>query len=213
VSEDPYLDANGVLTNLLGITDSDHLRQAEADLSFAAMLRLAARPLSGDYDLTHLRAFHRALFGAVYPWAGRLRTVRLARTEHDMFCFPRFIESAAANVFERLARANHLRGLDRPTFARRLAYYHSEINAIHPFREGNGRTQWAFLGQLARDAGWHVAWARLGAETNDRASAAALHGDLSHLGTMVDGLISPSHPPTPGGADLIRESIDGLAGE
>jgi cell filamentation protein len=195
VSEDPYLDASGVLSNLLGITHPERLSQAEADLSFAAMLRITARPLPGNYDLTHLQAFHRALFGAVYPWAGHLRTVRLARTEHDMFCFPQFIGSAATTVFERLARPDHLRGLDRPAFTDQLAYYYSEINAIHPFREGNGRTQRAFLGQLARDAGWHIAWARLDAEANNGASAAALHGDLSVLTSMMDALVTPVSKP------------------
>lgn len=72
MSADPYTDEFGILINLLGVTDTDRLRQAEADLSYAAMLRLAEHPLPGSYDLAHLRGFHRALFGAVYPWAGHV---------------------------------------------------------------------------------------------------------------------------------------------
>jgi cell filamentation protein len=188
---DPYLDADGVLVNRLGITSAAALSRAEADLSFAAMLRLSVRPLPGSYDLHHLREFHRQIFGALYPWAGELRTVDLARTSQDMFCRWRFIESYAAGVFGALAAENLLAGLSRPHFVRRLAHFHGEINAIHPFREGNGRAQRAFLGQLAREAGWRVAWSELDAAENDTASAASLQGDLEPLVTMLDGMVRP----------------------
>lgn len=192
---DPYVGAAGVLMNVLRITDHERLRQVDADLSFAAMLRLADRPLAGDYDLAHLQAFHHALFAAVYPWAGQLRTIRLARSAHDVFCFPQFIDSTAADVFRNLHRDHHLRGLDRPTFVARLAHYYGEVNAIHPFRDGNGRAQRAFFGQLARAAGWRVNWARIDARTNARASAAALHTDISHLTAMFDDLVTAIAEP------------------
>ncbi|GAA2543764.1 hypothetical protein GCM10010435_10120 [Winogradskya consettensis] len=73
----------------------------------------------------------------------------------------------------------------------RLAHYYGEINAIHPFRDGNGRAQRAFLGQLAKDAGWRVAWSELDAAENDAASAAALHGDIGPLVAMLDDMVRP----------------------
>jgi cell filamentation protein len=187
--EDPYLDANGVLLNNLGITTAAELSQAEADLSFAAMLRLSVHPLPGAYDLTHLQRFHQQLFGAVYPWAGKLRTVDLARTAQDMFCRWPFIESFSAGVFQALADEERLAGLPRATFVTRLAHYYGEINAIHPFRDGNGRTQRAFLGQLARDAGWRIAWSALDQHENDAASAAALQGDVAPVNRMLEQLV------------------------
>jgi cell filamentation protein len=51
-------------------------------------------------------------------------------------------------------------------FVERLAYYYGEINARHPFREGNGRTQRAFTRQLAASAGWSVDWSDLDREQN-----------------------------------------------
>lgn len=65
-NEDPYVDADGVLVNKLGITSPAALSQAEADLSFAAMLHLSTHTLPGSYDLAHLCGFHRRIFGAVY---------------------------------------------------------------------------------------------------------------------------------------------------
>ncbi|HTX07461.1 MAG TPA: Fic family protein [Solirubrobacteraceae bacterium] len=75
----------------------------------------------------------------------------------------------------------------------RITHYHAELNAVHPFREGNGRTQRAFLAQLARDAGHHIAWARLHADRNVEASRASLHGDNRLLREMLNELVEPAH--------------------
>src|SRR5215207_4185468 len=190
--EDPYVDTNGVLLNNLGITSGVALSQAEADLGFAAMLRLSIRPLPGTYDLGHLQSFHREIFGAVFPWAGELRTVDIARTAQNVFCRWAFIESYSAGVFASLAAEQRLAGLARNAFVARLAHYYGEINAIHPFREGNGRTQRAFLGQLAREAGWRIAWSEMDGDQNDTASAAALRGDTTPLIVMFESLVRPS---------------------
>ncbi len=190
-SEDPYVDASGVLINKLGITSVAALSRAEADLSLAAMLGLSVHSLPGSYDLGHLCRFHQRIFGAVYAWAGQLRTVDIARTPQDMFCRWSFIESYSAGVFSELSAEGMLTGLARNAFVARLAHYYGEINAIHPFREGNGRTQRAFLGQLARDAGWRIAWSELDGPENDAASSAALQGDIKLLIAMFEGLIRP----------------------
>ena len=188
---DPYVDGNGVFLNSLGLTSADVLARAEADLSFAVLLRLSTRPIPGSYDLEHLRAFHLEIFGAVYPWAGELRRVDIARSRNDMFCRWQFIESYSAGVFAELGAEECLRRLARNAFVGRLAHYYAEVNAIHPFREGNGRSQRAFLAQLARDAGWRIAWSELDREKNDTASAAGLHGDPRPLRDLLDGLVRP----------------------
>jgi cell filamentation protein len=92
---DPYSDpSSGVLYNRLGINDAETLRRVEADLSYAAIVDLGSRILPGGYDLTHLRSFHREIFGDIYPWAGELRSVGIAKT--DPFCLPQHIEPYAA---------------------------------------------------------------------------------------------------------------------
>jgi cell filamentation protein len=188
VTVDPYVDpSNGVLRNRLGITNPLRLMAAEADLSFAALADLGTRTLDGAYDLAHLQAFHREIFGDIYPWAGEIRTVGLARTE--VFCLPHHIESYAAEVFADLAKERRLHGYGRPTFVERLTHYLAEINAIHPFRDGNGRAQRAFIRQLARQAGWPIDWSALDRERNDNACRASLRGDLAPLRTLLDELV------------------------
>jgi len=190
---DPYLDpVGGVLRNLLAITDAAELARAEAALSASRLIDLERRRLPGRYDLAHLQAFHRYILGDVYDWAGQLRTVSIAKG--SVFCLPQHLESYAADVFGRLAAADRLRGLARDPFITALAGFLADVNALHPFREGNGRTQRAFFSQLAHDAGHHIAWVRMDPDHNMAASAAAHHGDLAPLRAMLDQLTDPPHP-------------------
>ena len=195
---DPYLDpASGVLRNLLGITDAAELARAEAALSASRLIDLERRRLPGRYDLSHLQAFHRYILRDVYGWAGQLRTVSIAKG--SVFCLPQHLESYAADVFSRLAAADRLRGLARDPFITALAGYFADVNALHPFREGNGRAQRAFFSQLAHDAGHHIAWVRMDPDRNMAACAAAHHGDLAPLREMLDQLTDLPHPSGPPG--------------
>ena len=146
---DPYLDpGSGVFRNRLGLTDRTELAAVEKRLSTARIAQLKRRRLPGRYDLDHLRAFHWTIFQDVYPWAGQLRTVLIVKAGGS-FCLPHQIQDTAAGIFDRLATAGHLRGRDREGFLDGLVPLLAEVNALHPFREGNGRTQRAFLSQLA----------------------------------------------------------------
>jgi cell filamentation protein len=91
---------------------------------------------------------------------------------------------------ENLAREDFLRGLDRPEFVDQLTHYTSELNAIHPFREGNGRTQRVFLELLARDAGYHLDWSRTTEHENVEACVAAIEGDLKLLHDLLEAVVS-----------------------
>jgi cell filamentation protein len=196
VSWDPYLDLqSGVLRNQLGITDRAELAQAEAELTGYRLIELQLNPLTGRYDLAHLQAFHRHVFGDVYDWAGELRTVSIGKGQ--LFCLPQHLVSYAGEVFGRLADEDHLRGLGRTEFVDRLTALLADVNALHPFREGNGRTQRAFLAQLARDAGYRIRWAAMDPERNVAASAAAHRGDNTLLRAMLDELVEQCRDDAP----------------
>ena len=106
-----------------------------------------------------------------------------------MFCLPQYIDSSAAAIFHELHDEGCLRGLHHDAFVGRLAYYLGEVNALHPFREGNGRTHRAFFGQLARDAGFTLAWQHLDPVRNVEASAAIMRGDPEPMREMLGLLV------------------------
>ena len=188
VTVDPYADPKtGLLRNRLGIDDADRLREAEAGLSLAALAELAFRIVPGAYDLEHLCAFHREIFGDIYPWAGEIRIVGIAKS--DPFCLPQHIETYSAEVFDSLAKERFLRGLTCERFVERVTHYLAEVNAIHPFREGNGRTQRAFFRQLAEEAGWPIDWSALTETGNTEASMASLRGDNRLLHDLMNSVV------------------------
>ncbi|WP_281291975.1 Fic/DOC family protein [Streptomyces tailanensis] len=124
----------------------------------------------------------------MYHWAGELRTVDIAK--HTPFCPLQHMTAYAAEVFGRLRAADHLRGLARDDFVRAAAGLYGDTNALHPFREGNGRTQRAFLTELGRQAGWPINWAGLDADENEHASIKSFLGDNQPLERMLDRLVS-----------------------
>jgi cell filamentation protein, protein adenylyltransferase len=185
---DPYLDLqSGLLRNRMGITDARELRHVEAALTASRIYDLIRKPIPGTYDLTHLRAFHRHVFQDIYDWAGELRTVSIGRGR--LFSLPQHLEADADELFSWLARADHLRGRHRATFVDDLTELYADLNALHPFRDGNGRTQRTFLGQLAVDAGHPIHWAALDPSENVAASKAAHEGDNDALRLLLDRLV------------------------
>jgi cell filamentation protein len=189
VSGDPYLDPRtGIFRNRLGLNDRTALAAAEKTLTTVRLDQLKRRRLPGNYDLEHLRVFHWTIFQDVYPWAGQLRTVLIVKAGAS-FCLPHQIVDTAAEVFARLADDRYLRGRGRDTFLDGLTALLVEINALHPFREGNGRTQRAFLSQLARDAGYRLRWEHVDRDANIDAARAAADGDLAPMRTLLDPVV------------------------
>jgi cell filamentation protein len=186
--DDPYTDpVSGVLRNKLGLATAEALEAAERDITYTTLIRLREAPVRPSYDLPHLRAIHRRLFGDIYEWAGQIRTVAIAKA--SPFCLPRYIEPSADEIFRQLSSENFLRSLDREAFLDRLTYYLGEVNAVHPFREGNGRAQRAFFAQLADDAGFTLAWQRLDAARNIAASASIMRGDAAPMRKLLADLV------------------------
>lgn len=183
--QDPYLDPKtGLLRNLVGATSQAQLDQIEVAFSSIRHLELIERPIVGAFDMRHLQAIHKHLFGDVYPWAGEIRTVLIDKGQ-TRFAMPHRIEPEGVKFFQLLAKDNHLKGLDAGRFTVRAARYMGEINVLHPFREGNGRTQRAFMSQLAREAGYSLTWIGITREEMTKACIEAFYGDSDILAGLI----------------------------
>ena len=156
---DPHFDsANGVLRNLRGLTDPRQLDRFEGRQAFKALIDLTINPVFGNFDQVHLQAIHQRIFAQVYPWAGELRRVNIARKGSYPFALVQFLQRNLDKLFSQLASEGHLKGLGVRSFVDRAAFYLGELNTLHPFREGNGRTQREFIRELALEAGYKLNW-------------------------------------------------------
>lgn len=182
---DPYLNkSTGVLRNLLDMKDQTELDKVESSLSFLRATELREKPVKGKFDLAHLQEIHRRLFVDLYDWAGQIRQVKIVKGA-TVFALPSAIEGAARQLFGQLEREQHLHGLSVELFSERAAYFLGEINVLHPFREGNGRAQREFIGQLAQAAGYRLDWSGIGQTDMVRASIAAYNGDSVPMAVLI----------------------------
>jgi cell filamentation protein len=136
--DDPYVyPGTTVLRNRLDIQDAEGLEVFEVE---AAQVRAEQGLPEGGFDPAHYCAVHRHLFGDVCAWAGEYRTVRIAKGA-TMFCYPENIAAQMDTLFRGIEGGARFRDLTPKEFVTRLAEFLAELNAIHPFREGNGRTR------------------------------------------------------------------------
>lgn len=173
-----------VLRNKADLTNQTELDAFEADITAVRLVELGENPVEGQFDLQHLQRIHYALFQDVYEWAGEIRTVDISR-QKSRFANARHLESYAQSLFGELAKERRLKDCNIDQAAQRLAHYLSEINAIHPFREGNGRTQRVFIAQLAQGAGYRLDYSDLEQELVYSAMEAAFHGDEKPLANLI----------------------------
>lgn len=142
-----YLDSN-VLINELNIKDEKTLSMYEAKITAAKSLALRQKGITGNFDKAHFLSIHKYLFEDIYPFAGKLRKENIAKGEFR-FAMWEYIEQELDRLLENLKKENYLEGLQKEDLAKRLSYYLSELNVLHPFREGNGRANREFIRQLA----------------------------------------------------------------
>jgi cell filamentation protein len=150
MNDDPYVyPGTFVLKNRLGIRNPEELDRVERQLVRERIVEGVPR---GNFDLGHLKAIHHHLFQDVYDWAGQIRTVEISKGE-SQFQFRQYIDTGMADVHRRLAKADFLGGMAQSDFAAAAGPIIGDVNYVHPFREGNGRTQLQYLKQLAEQAG------------------------------------------------------------
>jgi len=159
--------------------------------AFEAMIttQRAEEPLPrGLLGYAHYRAIHRHLFQDVFDCAGKPRSVRIAKGG-NMFCYPEHINGEMNKLFDQLRHEGLLQGLKSREFATGAAHVLAELNAVHPFREGNGRTQLAYLALLGANAGHSVALERMNPAAMLRAMIASFQSDERPLASLIEGLI------------------------
>ncbi len=144
-----------VLINNLNIRNSKDLSFYEAKITAAKSLDLRQKGVTGKFDKEHFLSIHKYLFEDIYPFAGKFREENIAKGEFR-FAMWEYIEQELDKLLESLKKENYLANLSKEEMAKRLSYYLSELNVLHPFREGNGRANREFIRQLALKNGYNL---------------------------------------------------------
>lgn len=188
---DPYCYAGtSILKNIPGIRDQAALDKFE----LASTAQRSDEPLPvGKFSVSHYCATHHHIFQDVYRWAGKFRTVRISK-DGSVFCYPENIQTEMKRLFSDLRTKRHLQQLGSDKFSSEAAHFLATLNAVHPFREGNGRTQMTFLTLLADHAGHPFHLDRLVPDRFLRAMVASFHGDETLLTAEIRMLTNDNAP-------------------
>jgi len=141
-----------VLENRLDIRDGGRLLAAEIQLVSIRLYQLYEQPIPGNFDLKHLCSIHQHIFQDIYEWAGKLRTVNIAKK--SLFCLVQHMQAYSMTIFPAYYN-DCMRAKDsRDKFIHVFTSHYADLNALHPFREGNGRSQWEFARELCLECGY-----------------------------------------------------------
>lgn len=184
------------LINKLDIRDEEQLSSVEADTTFAKASTLEQQPIEGNFDFTHYKAIHRFLFEDLYEWAGQIRTIDISK-KGTAFVKASEINELAFNCFERLKENDYFCNLPFEEFVDNITDFYCVTNMLHPFREGNGRTQRVFIAQLIRYAGYEIDFAEIDPDELMIATIQAANGVTDGLRVLFEEHISQDQEMIP----------------
>lgn len=177
-----YNDSD-VLKNKLNIKDAEKLYELErhiTDLKTGIVYQMADK--KRVIGKSFFMSIHKILFEDIYDWAGKIRTVDISKG--TLFCRTFAISAELERVFKELADEKYLQICEEDELVYRMSYFLSELNAIHPFREGNGRTQRLFMEIIAYKAGYYLDFSEVTDKEMIEASYESFHRDYEKMNSI-----------------------------
>ena len=180
-SEGYCYPGTNVLKNKLGIKDDNSLTNAEREITSIKMLILYNDPISTDYSFNTLCNIHKTIFEDIYEWAGQIRHGDFFSKGNSIFCRGQFITENANRIIDNLQKEKFLKGYRKTEFIEKIAYYMGEVNALHPFRDGNGRSSREYFRQLSLNANFILDFSKTKKEKLLSADIEAFNGKYESL--------------------------------
>ncbi len=187
-SDDCY-PGTRVLINKFGITDENKLSELETVITYSISAKLFLAELKPDFDFSDYKEIHYQL-NELYDWAGKIRTIPISKMK-TVFTVPDKIEDLGRRIFSRLKKEKYFVNYNRADFIEEIADLYNSLNRLHPFREGNGRTQRVFIVQLIRNADYDISFDLINSETLVIGSILAASGSFDVLRDFFDSNITP----------------------
>ncbi len=179
-----------VLINKFGCRDAKQLQELEARSTMGNLVYLQLHPVSGVFDFKHLKDIHYFIFQDVFDWAGQIRTVDIGK--NNLFCRAVFINDYAKEVFDDFYTSCQEASGDKDAFVEQVVSHYADMNALHPFREGNGRSQREFTRELCLKCGYVFDLTSTTYKEMVQASVISFDkGDNSKLRAIFDKCIVP----------------------
>lgn len=188
-SQSDCYPGTSVLINRFAIREQSQLSLIEQKLVTGLAAQLQEEAVFEDVDFSYYKALHRSLFGDLYDWAGTVRTITISK-KGFVFCRADAIEQIGERRFARLRQQQYLTGMETDAFLDALTELYDDLNLLHPFREGNGRTLRLFTSLLVRNTGREIRFDRCDADLLMIATIQAAQGSRDLLRQVFAEIIT-----------------------
>ncbi len=179
-----YPDSN-ILKNKLNIRDNKLLKTAEEEITLIKQMELLKNPIKGNFSKAHLMNIHKFIFEDIYSFAGKIRREQISKAD-TLFYPPNLIDRELDKVFAKIKEKNMLKETDKEKVFDNLAYVMAELNIVHPFREGNGRSIREFIRLMAKRMGYDLNWGNADKEQLLEASILSVDDYRVLIGILQD---------------------------
>ena len=180
-----WLQPNGTLKNKFGITDPKQLNVVDRALVNLKLSEIEFEPIMGYFDKHHLLHIHDVLFRDIYEFAGQIRNVDIEKGG-TLFCKPNCIGHSLDQLLYNL----HKETINsKEDIVRIVSKYYADLNMIHPFREGNGRTNRYFFRLYAKSKGYDLSFVQVNPKELLEATIYSVKHDTRYLETIFEQAI------------------------
>lgn len=194
MSTDPY-SQDGVLKNKFGEKDPRKLEILEKRSTIRGWIKLQNELIATPnlkLDASLIKKIHKNLFDDVYDWAGEYRTVNIVKGK-TMFANALYVPAALEDLVTKLNRDITSKSITANNIGGKLAYYYGELNMIHPFREGNGRTQRIFIEKVADKLGYSLQLEKIDSKKLLEVTIESVNGTGRPLKKVFEEVIVTKH--------------------
>lgn len=180
-NDDPYLEpATKILKNIPNLKTIAQLEEYESLVFQANFPEALETALNSSPDLDLWKDIHRICFKDIYEWAGNIRTIRVSKGT-TVFAYPEHIENASQKIFDQYQVLADFGGLTLEKIADTIG----ELNVIHPFREGNGRTLRILLEAMCAKIGHDIDYGLTDQNEQTEAFVKSYQGDNFSLTSLL----------------------------
>ncbi len=189
-STDSCYPGTSVLINKLGLKNQEALDAVESVAVALHSAEIESEASDIPFSFDFYCNLHKRLFGDVYEWAGELRTIDISKKGTVFYSADSLADLGKAK-FARLQSMNEFQGLGRAELIDELTDFYHGMNMLHPFREGNGRTQRLFFTLLLHRLGYRINFAECDTEELMMATIYAAQGITTPLRNFFEHIIRP----------------------
>ncbi len=168
-----------ILKNKLDIKDEELLKEYETRIVAFKIATISTLTIKMEYSPERLKFIHKYLFEDIFYFAGEYRQENITKGNFRFSEYV-YIEDNIKQIFQKID-IEEMKKMSFNEFIKILSYIMTELNVLHPFREGNGRTIRELIREVCFDCGYVIDWYEINHDDILKASIKAVFDETEQI--------------------------------